>query len=353
MCNLSSGSPARFWSFFSAVAFALVLSALPAGAQTQSVESFYQGKTITLVVGFTSGGGYDLNARAVARFLGNHIPGKPKVVIQNMPGAGSLASVNHLANVAAKDGTALASFSRGVIFEPLMGNKSAQFDARNLNWIGSPSRETNIVFVRSDLPFKTFDDLKSKEMIVAATGGGADTSTFPLMMNAVLGTKLKLVTGYPGAPEALLAMDRGEVDGMAGLSWGFLKTVRPAWIAENKVRVLLQFGLSKAPDLPNVASALDLASNDADRQLLELFIARLPIAWPIAAPAGVPAERIAALRQAFLDTMKDADYRAEADKQALEVDPVTGDEISQILARVYTSPEAVVTRAREIAEKAR
>ena len=207
--------------------------------------------------------------------------------------------------------------------------------------------------MRSDLPFKTFDDLKSKEMIVAATGGGADTGTFPLMMNAVLGTKLKLVTGYPGAPEALLAMDRGEVDGMAGLSWGFLKTVRPAWIAENKVRVLLQFGLSKAPDLPNVASALDLASNEADRQLLELFIARLPIAWPIAAPAGVPAERIAALRQAFLDTMKDADYRAEADKQALEVDPVTGDEISQILARVYASPEAIVTRAREIAEKAR
>ena len=188
MSTVSLGSPLRFWSMLCAAATALAFSTLSAGAQGQSVESFYQGKTITLVVGFTSGGGYDLNARAVARFMGNHIPGKPKVVIQNMPGAGSLASINHLANVAAKDGTALASFSRGVIFEPLMGNKSAQFDARNLNWIGSPSRETNIVFVRSDLPFKTFDDLKSKEMIVAATGGGADTGTFPLMMNAVLGS---------------------------------------------------------------------------------------------------------------------------------------------------------------------
>ncbi len=351
MSTLPTRLPAPIRTLLGATAAVLAFVAGP--AQSQTVESFYQGKTITLVVGFTPGGGYDLNARAVARFMGNHIPGKPKVVIQNMPGAGSLAAINHLANLAAKDGTALASFSRGVIFEPLMGNKSAQFDARNLNWIGSPSRETNVAFVRSDLPFKTFDDLKSREMIVAATGGGADTGTFPLIMNAVLGTKLKLVTGYPGAPEALLAMDRGEADGMAGLSWGFLKTVRPAWIANNTVRVLLQFGLTKAPDLPNVVSALDIASNDADRQLLELFLARLPIAWPIAAPAGVPAERIAALRHAFLETMKDPEYRADAEKQALEVDPVPGDEISAILARVYASPEAVVKRARDIAEGAR
>ncbi len=332
---------------------ALAIASLATAAKADAVEDFYKGKTITLVVGFTAGGGYDLNGRAVARYISKHIPGNPKVVVQNMPGAGSLAAINHIANLAAKDGTALATFSRGVIFEPLMGNKSAQFDANALNWIGSPSRETNVAFVRSNLPFNTFDDLKAREMIVGATGGGADTGTFPLIMNAVMGTKLKLVTGYPGAPEALLAIDRGEADGMAGLSWGFLKTVRPAWIENKFVRVLVQFGLGRAPDLKDVPTALELINNPEDKQLLELFQARLPIAWPIAAPAGVPAERLAALRKAFADTMKDAEYREDAAKQNLDVDPVTGEEISEILKRVYASPESVVKRAREIAEKAR
>jgi hypothetical protein len=172
-------------------------------------------------------------------------------------------------------------------------------------------------------------------------------------MNSILGTKLKVVTGYPGATETLLAVERGEADGMAGLSWGYIKASKPNWIADKTIRILVQLGAKAAPDLPNVPSALDLAANDEDRTLLELFLARLAIAWPLAAPSGVPPERVAALRAAFQATMTDPDYKAEAEKQAIEVDPVRAEEISEILDRVYKSPETVVERARKIAEAAR
>ncbi|MDB5508777.1 MAG: Tripartite-type tricarboxylate transporter, receptor component TctC [Hyphomicrobiales bacterium] len=335
-------------------ALALVaMSSLGTKASADAVEDFFKGKTVRIIVGFSPGGGYDLNARTISRYIGRHIPGKPNVIVQNMPGAGSLTAVNYLANIAPKDGTVIGTFSRGVIFEPLMGNKSAQFDPRALNWIGSPSRETNLVFVRSNTPFNSLTDLRTREMVVATTGGGADTATFPLIMNSILGTKLKVVTGYPGATETLLAVERGEADGMAGLSWGYIKASKPNWIADKTIRILVQLGAKAAPDLPNVPSALDLAANDEDRTLLELFLARLAIAWPLAAPSGVPPERVAALRAAFQATMTDPDYKAEAEKQAIEVDPVRAEEISEILDRVYKSPETVVERARKIAEAAR
>jgi tripartite-type tricarboxylate transporter receptor subunit TctC len=340
------------WLAFS-VQFALwiAMTCLPMqGARAQSVEDFYRGKTITILVGFTPGGGYDLNARTIGRFLGKHIPGNPKVIIQNMPGAGSLVSINYLSNIAPKDGTVLGTFSRGVPFEPLMGNKSAQFDPRDLNWIGSPSRETNLVFVRENTPFKTFNDLKTNEMVVATTGGGADTGMFPVIVNAIFKTKLKIVSGYPGATETLLAVERGEADGMAGLSWGYVKASRPAWVQEKRIRVLMQLGMTRAADLPDVPTALEVVSDASDRQLLELFLARLAIAWPIAAPSKVPADRIAALRQAFVATMQDPEYRAEAERQALEVAPVSGEEISQIMKTIYASPEPVIQRARQLVE---
>ncbi len=324
-----------------------------APARADAVEDFYKGKNLSIIVGFSPGGGYDLNARAIGRYIGKHIPGNPKVIVQNMPGAGSLTAINHMANLAPKDGTAIATFSRGTPFEPLMGNKQAQFDPRNLTWIGSPSRETNLVFTRSQSNFKTLDDLRGREVIIATTGGGADTATFPLIMNAVFKTKMKIVTGYPGASELLLAVERGEADGMAGLSWGYLKVARPAWVPEKKVDVQLQLGLSKATDLPNVPSALDLVKDQADRQFLEVFLARLAIAWPLAGPANMPADRATALRAAFAETMKDAEYKAEAEKQAIDVDPVFADEITSILNRVYTASPEAIERARQIAEAAR
>ncbi len=322
-------------------------------ARADAVEDFYKGKNLSIIVGFSPGGGYDLNARAVSRYIGKHIPGNPKVIVQNMPGAGSITAINHMANIAPKDGTAIATFARGTPFEPLMGNKQAQFDPRTLTWIGSPSRETNLVFTRAGANFKTLEDMKGREVVIATSGGGADTATFPLIMNAVFKTKIKVVTGYPGASEMLLAVERGEADGMAGLSWGYLKVARPTWVSEKKVDVQLQLGMTKAPDLPNVPSALDLVKDPAERQFLEVFLARLAIAWPLAGPANVPADRAAALRAAFAATMKDAEYKAEAEKQALDIDPVYADEINAILKSVYNASPEAIERARQIAEAAR
>jgi tripartite-type tricarboxylate transporter receptor subunit TctC len=331
-----------------------VAAAMLVSSNVQAQQSgFYKGKTVTIIVGFSPGGGYDLAARTVSRYIGKYIPGNPTVIVQNMPGAGSLSSINYLANIALKDGTFLGTFSRGISFEPLVGNKSAQFDPRKLNWIGSPSRETNVTFVRQQAAAQTFEDMKTKETVIATTGGGADTATFPRIMNSIFGTKLKIVTGYPGATETLLAVDRGEADGMAGLSWGYLKASRPGWIKQNQIRVLLQFGLTKAADLPDVPSALDQVSNESDRQLLLFFLARLAMAWPIAAPPGVPADRIEILRDAFAQTMKDPEFIAEAEKQSIDVSPVTGQEIADILAKVYASEPAVLERARQISEAAR
>jgi tripartite-type tricarboxylate transporter receptor subunit TctC len=325
----------------------------PASTASAQETGFYKGKTVTIAVGFSPGGGYDLAARTVSRFLGKYIHGNPTVVVQNMPGAGSLTAINYLSNIAVKDGSFLATFSRGISFEPLVGNKSAQFDPRKLNWIGSPSRETNVVFVRQQSPVKQLDDMRTMETVIATTGGGADTATFPRIVNTIFKTKLKIVRGYPGANESLLAVDRGEADGMAGLSWGYLKTSRPGWIKEQQIRVLLQFGLTKAPDLSDVPSALDLVTDEGDRQLLLFFLARLAMAWPFAAPPNVPADRVAALRSAFEQTVKDPDFIAEAEKQSIDVSPVSGADIAGILDKVYASSPDVIERARQISEEAR
>jgi len=319
----------------------------------QSVADFYKGRTITIAVGFTPGGGYDLNARTVGRHLPKHLPGAPTVVIQNMPGAGSLKSINHLYNIAAKDGTALAVFSRGVPMEPLLGGEGVQFDPLKLNWIGSPSRETNVVFAWHTTPFKTFQDVLDRQMIVSTTGSGADTATFPLLINEIFNSKLKLVTGYPGAAETLIAVERGEAEGMAGLSWGYLKASRGDWIRDKKITMLLQLAPEKALDLADVPLASDLVKNESDRQLLELFLSRLTMAWPFAAPPNVPTDRVEALRAAFDAVMADPEFRADAQRQQVEVDPVSGETIAALLQRIYASPPDVVARARAVVEQGR
>jgi hypothetical protein len=314
---------------------------------------FYKGKSLTIIVGFSAGGGYDLNARAIGRSIGKHIAGAPKIIIQNMPGAGSLSALNHLANLSPKDGTELAMFSRGAPFEPLMDNKQAQFDPRVLTWIGSPSRETNLVFTRASAGLHSLADLRQHQTIIATSGGGADTATFPLLMNAIFNTQMKVITGYPGANEMLLAVERSEADGIAGLSWGYLKAVRPSWLVDKKIDIQLQLGLGKAADLPDVPSALDLVSTEADRQFLEVFLARLAIAWPLAGPQGIAKDRALMLRDAFAATMTDPDYIQDAEKQSIDINPVYADEILAILNRVYSAPPEVVARARQIADAAR
>lgn len=320
--------------------------------QASAQTDFYKGKTITIVVGFTPGGGYDLNARAIARFLGKHIPGNPTVVIQNMPGAGSLIAANYLANRALKDGTVIASFSRSTIFEPLLGNKSALFDPRQLSWIGSPGQEADVVMVNASSSVRSVQDLKNNKVVVGTTGSGADTAVVPLLLNSIFGTNIKIVSGYPGASEILLATERGEVDGIAGLSFGYLKASRPAWLAERHARLIMQFGTRPLPELDGLPSALDLAP-EADRKLVEFFLARLTIAWPLAAPPNVPSDRLIALRQGFEATMIDQDYLREAIRQNIEVAPVSAQVITDVLNDVYAMPANIVERARAINDAAK
>ncbi|MDB5644130.1 MAG: tripartite tricarboxylate transporter family receptor [Hyphomicrobiales bacterium] len=330
--------------------FALAISALAAfagSAKAQgSVESFYKSQPVTLVVGYSPGAAYDLFARNVAQHLGKYIPGEPKIIVQNMPGAGSLNAVNYVYQLGRKDGSQIAAFARGIAMQPLLDETGVKFDATKLEWIGSTSSEVSVVLAWHGSGFKTLADAKARPMSVAVSGSGADSAIFPRVLNTVLGTKFKLVTGYPGNSEMLLAVERGETDGNAGTSWATLQGAKRDWMTEKKINLLVQLGLKKHPDLPDVPLALDLASNADDRKVLELILSRQQMAYPYAAAPGVPADRLAALRTAFDAMVKDKDFVADAKKQGFEVDAMTGNDIGKLVKELYASPPALIERAR-------
>jgi tripartite-type tricarboxylate transporter receptor subunit TctC len=315
-------------------------------------EAVAQGaKPVTILIGYTPGANYDLHARTVAKHLGKHLPGNPTIIPQNMAGAGSLRAANYLYSVAPKDGTTIAVFGRGLAAQPLLDNTGVQFDAQKFNWIGSPASEISVVFSWATKPFKTVDDIRSREMVIAGTGTGADSVIFPYVLNSIVGTKFKVVTGYPGSAELLLAAERGEVDGNAGTSWGNLSTNRPDWVKDKKVTLLMQLGTRKHPELADVPFVLDFAGNDVDRKALELIFSRQMMAYPFAAPPDVPADRVQQLRQAFAAVMKDPEYLADAKKQNLDIDPMTGGEIETMVRDIYASPPAVIARAKAALEE--
>ena len=328
-----------------ALAASLVLPAV-AEAQT-SVEEFYKASPVTMIVGYSPGAAYDLYARIVALHLGKHIPGNPRVIVQTMLGAGSMNSVNYLYAIAKKDGSQIGAFARGIAMQPLLDSTSVKFDATKLNWIGSPSSEVSVVLSWYKTPFKTLEDAKKSEMTVAVSGTGADSAIFPKVLNAVLGTKFKLVAGYPGNTEMLLAVERGEVDGNAGTSWATLAGSKREWVDQQKINILTQIGLKKHPALPDVPLAVDLAATPSDRQVLELIAARQDMAYPIAAPPGVPPERLQALREAFNQMVQDLDFVADAKKQGFEVDPMSGEVLQQTCREDWHAlPPEVIAKAR-------
>jgi tripartite-type tricarboxylate transporter receptor subunit TctC len=303
-------------------------------------------QSINIVIGYPPGASYDIYARTFARHLGKHLPGNPTILPQNLAGAGSLRAANYLYNTAPKDGSTISMFARGLAMQPLLDEQGIQFDAQKFNWIGSLTSETSIVLSWHDKPFKTVDDVRSREMIVAASGTGADSVIFPYIMNGVIGTKFKLVTGYPGNADMLLAVERGEADGNAGTSWSGLASFKPEWVREKKINIILQLGQKKHPDLGNIPLVMDLAKNESDRGVLELIFSRQQMAYPLVAPPGVPVERVQLLRQAFEAVMKDPEYRADAQKQGLEVDPARGVEIEALVRKIFASPPEVILRAR-------
>jgi tripartite-type tricarboxylate transporter receptor subunit TctC len=325
---------------------AVVCVALSAPARAQSVADFYKGRNLDLYIGYSVGGGYDLYARMLARYLGKHIPGNPTVLPQNMPGAGSLRLTNWLYGAAAKDGSVIGAISRGTAFDPLLSRPGTAFEAMKFSWIGSANNEVSVCVSSSRSGITTFDDMKTKEIVVGAAGVSSDDDQFPRVINAVFGTKMRVVSGYPGGNDVVLAIERGEVNGRCGWSWSSMKSAQASWLTEHKVHILAQLALSKHPDLPNVPLIIDLAQNDEQRQILRLIFARQGLGRPFVGPPGIPADRLAALREGFEATMKDPNFLAEADKLKLEVNPLTGAQVEDLVKQVYTgTPPEIAKRA--------
>ena len=329
-------------------AAATLLFLLPAAAPAQSPAEFYKGKNVDLYIGYSVGGGYDVYARMVARHMGKHIPGNPTLVPKNMEGAGSLRLVNWLYNVAPKDGSAFATIGRGTAFNPILGIPGAQFEGPKFTWIGSANDEVSVCAVWHTSGVTKFDELMAKEIAVGGTGASDDTVQFPRVLNGVLGTKMKIVSGYPGGNDAVLAMERGEVHGRCGWSWSSVMATHKNWLDEKKINILLQLALQKHPDLPNVPLVTELAKTDEQKQILRLIFARQVMGRPFVAPPGIPQDRAEALRKAFMDTMKDKEFLAEAEKAGLEITPVPGEQIQKLVQDVYNTPPEIAKKAAEI-----
>jgi tripartite-type tricarboxylate transporter receptor subunit TctC len=332
------------------IAALLVVIATSAG-HAQSVADFYKGKNIDLYIGYSAGGGYDLYARQLARHMSKHIPGNPTVVPKNMTGAGSLVLANWLYNIAPKDGTTFGIIGRGTGFDPLLGNAKAKFDGTKFTWIGSANNEVSVCVAWHTSGITKFDDLLTKELVVGGTSSSADTDQFPKIVNGVLGTKMKIITGYPGGNDVGLAMERGEVQGRCGWSWSSVLSTHLQWYKEKKFTVLMQLALEKHPDLPDVPLIVDLAKTDEQRQILKLIFARQVMGRPFLAPPGIPKERADALRKAFMDTMKDKDFLAEADKAKMEITPVSGEALDKLVKEIYAYPADIAKKAGNLIER--
>ena len=322
---------------------AMLAGSSPSTAQTAGDK--FKGKNFEIIVGYDTGGGYDIYARALQRHIGKHLPGNPTVIVKNMPGAQTRTAANHLYNIAPKDGSVIAILARGLPTEELLGSGGIRFESTKFNWIGSMNNEVSVGVAWHTSPVKTFEDTKQREMIVGAI---ADSLLFAQVMNAVLGTKFKMITGYKSGAEIGLAMERGELEGRMGWSWSSIVSMNPEWIRDGKIRNLVQFSTSKHADLPNVPLVTELATSPDDRALLELVFSRQVIGRPFIAPPGLDAETVRILRKAFDDTMKDPAFLAEMQKANLEVNPIPGEEVQKLIERLFKTPPAVLARAKQI-----
>lgn len=318
----------------------------PAAAQAQAPAA---AKPVEIYVGSSVGAGYDLYARLLSRHIGRHLPGNPSVVVKNMDGAGGLRVANWLFGVAPKDGSVLATIGRGIPFDNLLDPKKVTFDGRRFGWVGSMNNEVSVCVSWHTSPVKTLDDMLTTELAVGASGAGGDSVVFPTLLNAMLGTRMKIISGYPGGNEISLALERGEVQGRCGWSWSSANATSAKWFESRQVRVLTQIGLSKHPDLPHVPLALDMAKTSEQRDALRLVFARNFMAWPYATPPGTAPERIQEFRTAFMAATRDPALLAEAKASSgFEIRPVSGEEIEKLLEQTYATSAAVVQRTAEL-----
>jgi tripartite-type tricarboxylate transporter receptor subunit TctC len=339
----------RGWLLAVTTVMVVTLATAPALAQ-DSVAQFYRGKQITLIVGSSAGGGYDIYARLLARHMGKHIPGNPVIVPTNMPGAASNSAAAQIYNVAPKDGTVIGALQTAAVLEPLFGDPArTKHDASKFTYLGSADIDYYICIGRADAAVKSFPDLLTREMIIGASQPGTSTRDFPALLNSMTGTKIRIVSGYPGTREITLAIDKGEVQGLCGFSWSSLQAQQPGWLKTGFIRVLVQEHDKGHPALNKmgVPLAVDFAKSPENRRIMELIYSSETFGRPYMMPPGVPADRIAALRRAFLDALRDKELLAEAEKIGLEVDPISGEELQALAEKIYATPAAIVEQARQ------
>jgi tripartite-type tricarboxylate transporter receptor subunit TctC len=327
-----------------ALAALVTLGAAPSLAQTPDAIT----KPVSIYVAGSAGGGIDLYARLLGRHIGRHIEGNPAIDVQDMPGAGGIRAANFLAVTAPKDGTALATFAGGPLSEPLVGVRNPGYDMSEFQWIGTISRDVSLCISWKGGPFDTIQDAMKQEMMVGGTGAGSDTDSIPVVLNAVLGTKFKVVTGYPGTQETFLAMENGEVNGRCGLTYSSLKSTKPDWLRDHKVNILLQIALEKSPELADVPLALDLIQKPDDKKLLQLVTIGTVTGRPFAAPPGTPPGKVENLRRALAETVKDPAFIADAASIQAEVSPMLGPQIQDIITQAYATPKPIIERAKAL-----
>ncbi len=322
--------------------------ALTAPANADPVEDFYKGRTVTLIAGYSAGGGFDLYSRVMANYLGKHIPGQPRIVVQNMPGAGSLRAASHIYNVAPKDGSVIA-LTRAPVIAPLLGSTSnAGFDVANFTWLGSGASDLTVCALLGNPKVNSMADAMQHELTLGGLGPGSDEDMYTKIMRKLLGIRARLVTGYPGGAEMVLAVERGELDGRCGWAYSSIKISRPEWIKDKKIKLLNVLALERSPELPDVPSIMEFVKVERHKQIFRFVLNAATFGRPFVAPPGIPADRTAALRKAFDDTMKDEAYLAEMKAKNLDVGPISWQNIPPLLKDFYSTPPDVVDETRSI-----
>lgn len=329
------------------------LALLAETARAQSVAEFYKGKTLEVFIGYGPGGGYDQYGRLLARHIGKHLPGNPDTLVRNMPGAGSAKLAAYMHDVAPKTGLQIGAVASTVAFDPLLGNESGEnavkFDPRRLNWLGSIDAFTPIGVAWHTSGIKTIEDAKKKEVLVGSSGSGDSSAIYPKLLNGMIGTKFKILTGYRGSNDITLAMERGELPAFVGWYWYGLKTTKGNWLKDKTANLFLQIGAEPDPEMTGVPWVIDILPTEADKQVFRVVLANLAFSRPIVAPPGVPEDRLAALAKAIEDTTKDNDFLAEAEKQVMSVKYYSRERIAQLLKDVYATPPELIARVREAA----
>ena len=324
--------------------------ALAGAARADPVADFYRGKTVSMIIASSAGGGYDTLSRAIARHLGKHIPGNPNVVARNMPGAGGIVTMNYIARIAPRDGLTIAGVQNNTPFDPLFGAREADYDPTTLTWLGTPSVETGLLIAWHTSPIRTLADARTTELTAGASGANSTPSFYARLLAELLNLKIRVIAGFPGQNEAYLAMERGEIDSYGVTLWSSLTSTKPDWIRDKKIRVLVQYGPRREAAIPDAPYGPDLVTNADDRLLFEAAYAPLAAGRPFVAPPGLPRERAEALRAAMLATFRDPDFLAEAKQQNLEINnPTSGETLQAQIARVYQMPSRIAQRLRRLA----